>query len=413
MPTPNDAGERCAATIAAEFDPERLPASFFADPYPTYTALQACDPIHRCPDGSYVLTRYADLDAIYRDRTHFSSDKKAIFAPKFGPGSPLYAHHTTSLVFNDPPYHTRVRRQIVGALSPAAIKAMAPGLEALIDRLCDAIEAKGRFDVIDDFAAAIPVEVIGNLLGVPCDERGALRGWSLSILGALDPALSMEALELGNRSVTEFLDFTRALVAERRRRLRGNDDLLSRLIRDETGGEPLSETELLHNCIFLLNAGHETTTNLIGNGLCLFLNDVAARRRLREQPALIATAVEECLRYESPNQLGNRLVVAPVELGGRVLPAGTYLTLCIGAANRDPREFADPSVFDIGRDPNRHLAFAAGAHACAGMSVARLEGQMAIAGFLHRFPCARVTNGARRNRRARFRGFGSLPAVVE
>ncbi|HXQ32267.1 MAG TPA: cytochrome P450 [Steroidobacteraceae bacterium] len=413
MQMPNDAEERSAATIAARFDPERLPAAFFADPYPTYAALQAHDSVHRCPDGTYFLTRYADLDAIYRDRSHFCSDKKAIFAPKFGSDSPLYAHHTTSLVFNDPPYHTRVRRQIVGALSPAAIKAMTPGLGALIERLCDAIEAKGRFDVIADFAAAIPVEVIGNLLGVPRDERGALRGWSLSILGALDPALSAEALERGNRSVNEFLDFTRTLVAERRRRLRGDDDLLSRLIRDETGGEPLSESELLHNCIFLLNAGHETTTNLIGNGLRLFLDDAAARGRLREEPALIATAVEECLRCESPNQLGNRLVVAPVELGGRVLPAGTYLTLCIGAANRDPAEFKDPSTFDIGREPNRHLAFAAGSHACAGMSVARLEGQMAIAGFLRRFPRARLTEGARRNQRARFRGFQSLPAAVE
>ncbi|HXQ64043.1 MAG TPA: cytochrome P450 [Steroidobacteraceae bacterium] len=413
MQTSNDAEERGAETIAAGFDPERLPTAFFADPYPTYAALQTHDSVHRCPDGTYFLTRYADLDAIYRDRTHFCSDKRAIFAPKFGSHSPLYAHHTTSLVFNDPPYHTRVRRQIVGALSPAAIKAMTPGLGALIERLCDAIEAKGRFDAIADFAAAIPVEVIGNLLGVPRDERGALRGWSLSILGALDPALSPEALERGNRSVSEFLDFTRTLVAERRRQLRGDDDLLSRLIRDETGGEPLSETELLHNCIFLLNAGHETTTNLIGNGLWLFLDDAAARRRLREEPALIATAVEECLRCESPNQLGNRLVVTPVELGGRVLPAGTYLTLCIGAANRDPAEFKEPSTFDIGRDPNRHLAFAAGSHACAGMSVARLEGQMAIAGFLRRFPGARLTEGARRNRRARFRGFESLPAAVE
>jgi cytochrome P450 len=413
MHTPNDPDGVSAEAIASAFDPERLPAAFFTDPYPTYAALQTHDPVHRCPDGSFFVTRYADLDAIYRDRTHFSSDKKAVFAPKYGLDSPLYAHHTTSLVFNDPPYHTRVRRQIVGALSPAAIKNMTPGLTTLIERLCDAIEEQGRFDLIEGFAAAIPVEVIGNLLGVPRDERGALRGWSLAILGALDPALSAEALERGNRSVAEFLEFTRALVAERRRRLRGDDDLLSRLIRDESGGEHLSETELLHNCIFLLNAGHETTTNLIGNGLGLLLDDAATRQRLAKDPGLITTAVEECLRYESSNQLGNRLVVAPVELGGRRFATGTYLTLCIGAANRDPAAFKNPSVFDIGRDPNRHLAFAAGSHACAGMSVARLEGQMAIAGFLRRFPRAQLAAGARRSLRARFRGFVVLPAIIE
>jgi cytochrome P450 len=406
-------GHDPADTLARRFDPERLSQSFFADPYPTYAALRTRAPVHRCPDGSYFLTRYADLDAVYRDRSHFSADKKAVFGPKFGAGSPLYAHHTTSLVFSDPPYHTRVRRQIVGALSPGAIRAMVPGLAALIGRLCAAAGAKGRFDLIEDFAAAIPIEVIGNLLGVPRDERGPLRNWSLSILGALDPAPTADALQRGHRSVTEFLAFTRALVTDRRRHLRGDDDLLSRLIRDETGGEPLSEHELLHNCIFLLNAGHETTTNLIGSGLQLMLARPDARRRLAEQPDLIASAVEECLRYESPNQLGNRMVVAAVEIGGQRFEPGSYLTLCIGAANRDPAEFAEPETFDIGREPNRHLAFAAGAHACAGMSVARLEGQMAIAGFLECMPRARLLEGAVRNPRARFRGFATIPVAAE
>jgi len=401
------------AALVRGFDPERLPGGFVDDPYPTYAALRAHAPIHRCPDGSYFLTRHADLDAIYRDREHFSSDKKAVFGPKFGPQSPLYAHHTTSLVFSDPPYHTRVRRQIVGALSPGAIRAMIPGLAALIGALCDDAAAKGQFDIIEDFAAAIPVEVIGNLLGVPRDEREPLRGWSLAILGALDPAPSAEALDCGQRSVTEFLEFTRALVLDRRRHLRGADDLLSRLIRDETGGEPLSEHELLHNCIFLLNAGHETTTNLIGNGLQLMLSRPESCRLLAEQPDLIGRAVEECLRYESPNQLGNRLVVREVDIGGQRFQPGEYLTLCIGAANRDAAEFPDPDTFDIRRDPNRHLAFAAGTHACAGMSVARLEGQLAIAEFLKRLPRARLLGGAKRNRRARFRGFGSLPAASE
>lgn len=400
------------AALLAAFDLENLSPAFFDDPYRTYRALQRLSPVHPCPDGSVLLTRHADLDAIYRDRSHFSSDKRAVFGPKYGAGSPLYAHHTSSLVFSDPPYHTRVRRQIVGALSPAAIKAMVPGLEQLVEGLCDAMAERGVVDLIEEYAAAIPVEVIGNLLRVPRDERGSLREWSLAILGALDPGRSAADLEAGHRSVTEFLNFTRLLVQERRRRMGDDDDLLSRLIRDETGGEPLTEHELLHNCIFLLNAGHETTTNLIGNGLQLLLTHEAERQRLAAQPALIATAIEECLRFESSNQLGNRLVVAPVSIGGHEFSPGTYLTLCIGAANRDPAAFDDPDRFDIAREPNRHLAFAAGAHACAGMSVARLEGQIAIATFLRRFPQARLLPGAKRNQRARFRGFAKLPISV-
>jgi cytochrome P450 len=400
------------ASVAAGFDPEHLSAEFFENPYPTYRWLRERDPLHRCPDGSLFLTRYADLDTVYRDRTHFSSDKKRAFGPKFGPGTPLYEHHTTSLVFNDDPYHARVRRQIAGALTANALKAMTPAVSALIERLGDALAEKGRFDLIEDFAAAIPVEVIGNLLGVPREERAALRAWSLAILGALDPALSAEQLARGQRAVTEFLAFTKALVDDRRWHLRGPDDLLSRLIQDESGGTQLSETELLHNCIFLLNAGHETTTNLIGNALVLLLTHEGERARLMSNPALDASTVEECLRYESSNQFGNRLVNAAVGLGGVELAPGDYLTLCIGAANRDPERFPDPDRFDIGRTPNPHLGFAAGGHACVGMSVARLEGQLAVGPLLRRFPTLSLAGTPIRGRRARFRGFRSVPAAL-
>jgi cytochrome P450 len=151
--------------LAAEFDPNRLGPQFYANPYPTYAALRTFDPVHRCPDGSFFLTRHADLDRIYRDRQHFSSDKKAVFGPRFGVGSPLYEHHTTSLVFNDPPYHARVRRQIVGALTPQVLNSMEPGVVALVDQLLDRMKEQRRFNLIADYAAAIPVEVIGNLPG--------------------------------------------------------------------------------------------------------------------------------------------------------------------------------------------------------------------------------------------------------
>jgi cytochrome P450 len=400
------------SAVTREFDLRTLPDEFYADPYPVYAALRRNAPVKLMPDGSYLLTRHGDVEAVYKDGVRFSSDKRVEFRPKYG-ATPLYQHHTTSLVFNDAPLHSRVRRLIAGALTPRAIGGLEPSLVALVDTLLDRIAEKGRFDIIDDFAAAIPVEVIGNLLDVPRDERGPLRGWSLAILGALEPAPSADQLAAGNRAVEAFIDYLKRLVAERRRHP-GNaeTDVLTRLIAGETTGERLSEAELLHNCIFILNAGHETTTNLIGNGLHLLATWPAERARLLAEPALIATAIEEFLRFESSNQLGNRITTEDVTIGGVALPQGTPVTLCIGAANRDPALFADPDRLDIGRTPNRHLAFGFGVHHCAGAVLARLEGRVAIARFLKRFPEFRLDGAATRGRRARFRGFVSLPAVT-
>ena len=401
-----------AAALAADFDLESLTPAFYADPYPTYRALRQYAPVKRLRNGSYVLTRYDDLVTAYKATKTFSSDKTREFAPKYG-ASLLYEHHTTSLVFNDPPAHTRVRRLIMGALSPRAIAEMEPALIALVDGLLDRIAAEDRCELIEDFAAAIPIEVIGNLLGVPHEERGPLRDWSLAILGALEPVVSEAQLSRGNRAVKAFLAYLEGLVA-RRRAAPGNPerDVLTRLILGEADGERLSEKELLHNCIFLLNAGHETTTNLIGNGLVLLCEHPAERQRLIDAPSLIRTAVEEILRYESSNQLGNRMTTEPVELGGVKLEAGTSVTLCIGAANRDPAQFEDPERFDIGRLANRHLAFGTGAHQCAGMALARLEGAVAISRFLARFPNYQLDGAPVRGGRVRFRGFASVPCRI-
>src|SRR5207342_1602883 len=204
-----------ARELSATFDLEKLTPDFYANPYPTYRALREHEPIKRMPNGSYFLTRYDDLVAAYKNTRLFSSDKKREFAPKYG-ASLLYEHHTTSLVFNDPPAHTHVRRLIMGALSPRAIAGMEPDLAALVNRLLDGLAAKGKVDLIDDFAAAIPIEVIGNLLDVPQGERGPLRDWSLAILGALEPVISAEVFARGNKAVQEFLAYLEILVARRR-----------------------------------------------------------------------------------------------------------------------------------------------------------------------------------------------------
>ncbi|MFD0908375.1 cytochrome P450 [Ruegeria arenilitoris] len=387
------------------------PEGFIDNPFPFYDALLSSAPVLAQPDGSVLLSRHADLDRIYRDTTLYSSDKKAVFGPKFGPGSPLFEHHTTSLVFSDPPLHTRVRKIMTSALTPRAIARMEPGLIQTVDLLLDRLEVKRQVDLIEDYAATIPIQIIGNLLDVPVDEREPLRDWSLAILGALEPALTAKQLEDGHAAVRDFKEYLADLVA-RRRAAPGDPetDVLTRLIRGEGADEKLSEIELLQNCIFILNAGHETTTNLIGNGLALLHDHPEQRQRLMDDPSLINTAVEEVLRFRSPNQFGNRETTADVVIDGRSIAKGTNLHLCIGAANRDPAVFPDPGRFDISRKPNRHLAFAGGPHVCAGLTLARLEGRVALSRFVTRFPDFQLSYERVRGGRMRFRGYASLPA---
>ncbi len=387
------------------------PAGFVDDPYPWYAQLRRQSPVHRLSERSFFLSRYDDVIAAYRDpRT--SSDKQAEFSPKFG-DSPLLEHHTTSLVFNDPPLHTRVRRLIMGALNQRAIKKMEQGLIQLIEELLDNIENQDSVDMIGDFAARIPIEVIGNLLDIPRDERNPLRGWSLAILSALEPVPDPNVLKTGNQAVNEFTDYLRILVSDRRQNP-GDPavDVLTRLIQGEQGGEKLTEAELLHNCIFLLNAGHETTTNLIGNGLHALISHRDQLERLAAEPALGNSAVEELLRFESPLQLNNRLTTEPMMIGKTTIPKGTFLTLGVGAANRDPDQFNQPDRLDIGRSPNNHVAFGQGHHACSGMNVARLEGRIAFSALVRRFPSIDLKGSPERDPRMRFRGFRKLPVVL-
>jgi len=390
------------------------PAGFVDNPYPFYARLRASDPVHAMAPGSLLLTRYDDVLAVYRS-PHASSDKQREFAAKLQAPSPLFEHHTTSLVFNDPPLHTRVRRILMGALNQRAIQRMEGGVVTLVDGLLDRLAERSTPDLIDDFAAAIPVDVIGNLLAVPAADRAPLRDWSLAILSALEPAPGPAVLARGNAAVSAFLAYLRELVAERRRHPGDPEaDVLTRLLRGDAQGQ-LSDSELLHNCIFLLNAGHETTTNLIGNGLHALLTHGQQLQRLVSAPgeaALLGSAVEELLRFESPLQLNNRLTTAPIALAGCELPAGVFVTLAIGAANRDPAVFVEPDRLDIGRKPNPHLAFGQAAHACSGMNVARLEARVAIGRLLARYPRIAAAGAPVRDMRVRFRGFRHLPVQI-
>jgi cytochrome P450 len=415
-----------AKKIAAELDLRNPPAAFYNNPYPVYAALREFEPVRRMPDGSVLITQYKDLVQVYKDAHTFSSDKKIEFTPKFGDAPHLLAHHTTSLIFNDPPLHTQVRQIMMGALTRRAIDQMETSLTELVSKLADNIEAQGGGDLIEDFAAAIPIEVIGNLLNIPHDAREPLRDWSLAILGALEPKISDTQAQRGDKAVAEFLEYLKLLVADRRANP-GNpeSDVLTRLIQGERSdnGQRLSENELLHNCIFILNAGHETTTNLIGNALVALEEWPSQKEMLNKRIAesahdksslddVLNIAVDEFLRFESSNQLGNRRATVDCVVGDVQLAKGTLITLCIGSANRDPTQFERAEEMDITRPNCKHLSFAFGIHQCAGLHLARLEGRVALQIFLQRFPNYKLIAAPTRGGRARFRGFLNAPFSI-
>jgi cytochrome P450 len=396
--------------VSVDFDISRLDRDFLENPFPVYRALRESDPVHRNEDGSYFLTRHADLETAYKHPA-MSSDKRVDFRPNLG-SSPLYKHHTTSLVFNDDPYHKRVRKLLAGAFTPKKLKELEPRIHAVVGRLLEALEERGSFDLIHDYALVLPTEIIADMLGVHPERRPLLRDYSVKILGALDPVISKEALYAGNAAVEEFGAYLAALIAERRRHPEagGQGEVLAALIFGESEGERLSEEELIQNCIFLLNAGHETTANLTANAICLLLDHPGERRRLLDDPSLIDSCIDECLRYDSPVQLGNRKAMAEIEMGGVTIPKGSFLHLAIGGANRDPAVFDNPERFDIARSPNPHHAFAGGKHICLGATLSKIEGRIAVGEFIRRFPDARFDGPRERLLRARFRGYARVPA---
>jgi hypothetical protein len=396
----------------ATFDLNRIGAAFIEDPHPTLHALRAQAPVHSNADGSVYLTRYADVVRVYASRDMLS-DKTEEFGRKFGQ-CPLQRHHTTSLIFNDPPYHTVVRKLISGAFTPRRLTEFEPLIAGIVDRLLDRVADLGDLDLIEDFAKVLPTEIISLMLGIPPEYRARLRDYSIAILGALDPVVPPDRMAAGNAAVEEFSAVLSDLINHRRAHPEGAGpgEVLDGLIHGEHDGRRLTQEELIQNCIFLLNAGHETTTSLVGNTLGLLLDHPDQHRLLQGDPGLIAGTVEESLRHDSPLQIGNRLAGEAIDLGGSVLPKGTYIHTSIAAANRDPAQFPDPDRFDIRRSPNRHIAFITGIHVCLGASLARVEGRIAIGRFIQRFPALQPTGARVRLPLARFRGYTAFPVSV-
>ena len=395
------------------FDLNSIGPEFIENPHPVLHALRAHDPMHRNADGSVYLTRHDDCLAVYRSRDMLS-DKRVEFGRKYGGACPLLTHHTTSLIFNDPPYHTVVRKLISGAFTPRKLAEFEPLIEGIVARLLDRVEEMGELDLIEDFAKELPTEIISFMLGIPPEYRSKLRGFSLAILGALDPVVPPDRIAAGNAAVEEFSAILSDLIDHRRANPDGahQGEVLEALIFGEHEGRRLTQEELIQNCIFLLNAGHETTTSFVGNSVGLLLDNPDQHRLLLDEPDHIVTAVEEFLRLESPLQIGNRLAGEDIELQSGVLPKGTYIHTSIAGANRDPEVFESPDVMDITRKPNRQIAFITGIHVCLGATLARVEGRIALGELVRRFP--KIADNGPRTRvpLARFRGYQSLPVRV-
>jgi pimeloyl-[acyl-carrier protein] synthase len=392
------------ASLELEFNPF-LP-TFHANPYPFYHRLRAADPVHRTPMGLWVLTRYDDVVAVLKDPRFGREGFEQILANVYGEGA-------RSMLFRDPPDHTRLRGLVSQAFTPRVIERMRSHIQDIVDRLLQRVQNANAMDVIADLAYPLPVTVICEMLGVPTDAHSGICQWSADLARSVD-AIGMptdeEVVKRGRVAQQAMLDYFSDLIPERRQTPR--DDLLGLLIAAEEQGDRLSEGELLITCILLFVAGHETTVNLIGNGLLALLNHPDELAKLRADLTLLPGAVEELLRYDSPVQRTARITNTDVELDGRKIAKGSLVVTAIGAANRDPAHFPDPDRLDITRRDNRHIAFGFGIHFCLGAPLARLEGQIAIDTLLRRMPGLRlVTSAPEWRESSTLRGLKRLPVT--
>ena len=392
-----------------------LDPGFRADPYALYARMRAEDPVHQAPFGRWVLSRYADCVAILRDPrassdlTNSAAYQQAI--EKRGgiaPDAPLLKMRPFLIL--DPPDHTRLRGLVSKAFTPKVVEGLRPRIQELVDELLDAVAEQGSMEVIEDFAYPLPVTVICELLGVPPEDHGTFKEWSRHLARGQDPpeVLSPEVVKRSVDAMTLFMDYFGGLIKEHRKRPRS--DLLSALIEAEDAGDKLTEDELLSTCVFLLAAGHETTVNLIGNGTLALLRHPDQLSKLRDDPSLAGSAVEELLRYDAPVQFAMRTAREEIELAGLTIPKGAQITLLLGAANRDPEQFPHPDRLDITRADNHHIAFGFGIHFCLGAPLARVEGEIAFRTLVRRFRGLELqTERPEYNENIVLRGLASLP----
>lgn len=401
--------------IPADFNP--LSPEFQANPYPFYDLLRAHMPRFFWETWRmWFFTRYEDCAALLRDNRFGHEILNYATREELGWGDvpenqlPLTEVTRSWMLFRDPPTHTRLRGLVHKAFTPRMVERLRERIQTRADQLIDAALAKGSMDVIADLAFPLPVSVIAELLGVPPEDMDDFQRWSRALAFTLELTDDPAVYEVGAVNAQEFAAYMRGQVADRRRA--PQDDLLSGLIAAEAEGDQLTEQELIATCLLLLLAGHETTINLIGNGIYALLTHPDQWAKLKANPALSKSAVEECLRYDSPVQMTTRIALRDVEYDGVTIQRGQQIALLFGAANHDPAKFNQSDVFDITRDPNPHMAFGNGIHFCLGAPLARLEGQIALETVARRLPDLRLAGDPTRRNTYVLRGFRELPVTM-
>ncbi|HXW79358.1 MAG TPA: cytochrome P450 [Acidimicrobiales bacterium] len=367
--------------MSTEWDP--FDPRFKADPYPVYEALVEEAPLYQSRYGPLLVSRYEDCITVLRHPAVSCDFRKS---PDWSPEPGLSEDALLPSILNgDPPDHTRVRRLVSGAFTPRRVESLRPRMQQIVDRAFDRAVERGSMEAVAELAFPLPVLVICDLLGVPTDDLEQFKAWSSAIVRATDPnfALSPELVEQHAIAYNQLWVYFQDLIAERRGDL--GDDLLSALLKVEQAGDRLSEPELMVNIILLLIAGHETTVNLIANGMLAFARYPSQFERLRNDPSLARSAVEEVLRFYPPVHLRPRVLLEDIPLSTGTAPAYSDTFLVFAAANRDPRQFEGPQIFDIGRANNRHLGFGFGAHFCVGAPLSRIEGEVVFEAMARRF----------------------------
>lgn len=395
-------------------------ATAFHDPYPAYRAERQDGSLQYKPDwDGWSATGYREVAALLRE-PRLKADRSDLFFRDLDEArrvalAPLARAHAGMMLFADPPRHTRLRGLVNRAFTPRVVEALRERIQGVVDELLDAVAPTGRMDVVRDLAYPLPTVVIAELLGVPAADRDLLKGWSDDFAAFIGGQAGAPAVaERANASVLAWTAYFQAIVAERRRS--PGPDLISGLLAATERGEVLDEDELVATALLVLVAGHETTTNLIANGLLALLRHPDQLAALRAESTLMKGAVEELLRYDSPVQVTSRMAGEDFAWEGHAFRAGQFVDLWLGAANRDPTQFPDPDRLDVRRAEVRHLAFGYGAHFCVGAPLARLEGQLALGTVLDRFPDLALDTPVRslaHHETTVFRALRSLPVILE
>jgi pimeloyl-[acyl-carrier protein] synthase len=386
-----------------------LLVQFRQDPYPLYQYLLATAPVQwNDVLQAWTLARYSDVVSSLTD-ARFSADRTRQGLPD----ETMY-QVAKSMLVSDPPDHTRLRALVQKAFTPRIIEGLRPRILAIVGELLDRMAEKqagaGSIDLIADLAYPLPVVVIAELLGVPPEDRVKFHEWSAVMAANLDPLVAPDVAGRLIEAREGLHAYLRGIIAERRREPRA--DLISALVEVEERGDALSEPELVVMCTLLLIAGHETTVNLIGNGMLALMRNPDQLKALRADPGMLTSAIEELLRYDSPVQLTARIALEPVAFGNHTVEPGQWILPLLGAANHDPAQFTDPETLDLERNPNPHVAFGRGIHFCLGAPLARLEGQLAIGAVVRRFSNMQLAGEPVRRKQITLRGLQSLPVAL-